>query len=468
MSGGLVKWWQAGRQLVGEVLAVTRSPRAWINRLRTVVYFFVLVWRGFVMNRCPIRAAALSYTTLLALVPLLAVALSLSKNFLAETSATVVPKLMDKVISYVAPQLELVPMPSDMVGPPAPGQAVISAQARQELIAKIQGFIENLHAGTIGAVATIFLIFVGVRLLMTVEQTFNDIWGVTQGRTIWKKIVYYWSAVTLGPLLVIFAAYWTGRAEFLQVMGAFGVVPGLERFVLRVLPFVLLWVGFALLYGLMPNTHVRWQAALAGGIFAGTLWQLNSWLSTLYVSRVVTYSRLYGTLGILPVFLVGLYFSWLFVLLGAQVSYAMQNVRNYLHQRAGERIDQHGRELLACRAVLRVCRQFLRGLPPLSVDELADEIGAPPQWLNQLVGRLEQHRLLMRVSASKPGIVPARPPEVITIHDVLEAVRHAPDAVVLEGSSGPLGCVEKLLAELNACERTAPANQNFRDLAARS
>ena len=96
------------------------------------------------------------------------------------------------------------------------------------------------------------------------------------------------------------------------------VVPGLEKFCLHLAPFVVLWIGFSLLYALMPNTQVRLHAAVVGGIVGGTLWQLNNLLNALYVSRVVTYSRIYGALGIVPVFLAGLYISWLIVLFGAQ------------------------------------------------------------------------------------------------------------------------------------------------------
>ena len=113
------------------------------------------------------------------------------------------------------------------------------------------------------------------------------------------------------------------------------------------------------MYGLMPNTRVRFHAAVIGGLVGGTLWQLNSQLSTMYLSRVVTYSKIYGGMGIVPVFLLGLYFSWLIVLLGAQVSFAAQNVHLYMQQRVSERMDQAQRELLACRVVLQVCASFL-------------------------------------------------------------------------------------------------------------
>jgi membrane protein len=416
------------------------------SKLRTALQFLLLVWRGFIENRCPIRAAALSYTTLLALVPLLAVVLSVSKNLLHDTSADLVPKLMDRVVAMAAPDL----------GKASPG-------AQQEAVAKIQSFIDNINAGALGTVGSLFLVFVAVRLLMAIEQTFNDIWGVPVGRSIWRKIVYYWTTITLGPLLLVFAEYLTGRTEALAMMGKLNVIPGFHQRLLQVAPFGVLWVAFSLMYGLMPNTHVRARAAIAGGIFGGTLWQINGWLNTLYVSRAVTYSRIYGAIGIIPVLLIGLYFSWLIVLLGAQVAYAAQHVRTYLQQRASERIDHRGRELIACRIVLVACEHFLRGAKPPTVDDLAEETGTPAKWLNQLVHRLAEGGILAQVDGDLDRIVPAQPPETLTVADVLEVVRTHPSSDNDRRRDGG-GSVEKLLANLDAALRSSPANQSFRDL----
>jgi membrane protein len=416
------------------------------HRLRLALQFLVLVWRGFVENRCPVRAAALSYTTLLALVPLLAVALSISKNFLHDTSAELVPKLMNRTLELVAPEL---------------GRA--SPESQAEAVAKIQSFIDRINAGALSTIGSLFLVFVAVRLLMAIEQAFNDIWGVPVGRSFWRKIVYYWTAVTLGPLLLMLAMYLTGRAEVLSVMGRLAVVPGIQKLLLQAGPFVVLWFAFSLMYGLMPNTRVRPKAALAGGVLAGTLWQVNTWLSALYVSRVVTYSKIYGALGVIPVLLVGLYFAWLIVLLGAQVAYAAQHVRTYLQQRASERMDHRGRELIACRIVLIACEHFLRGTKPPTVDELADKTGASAKWLNQLVHRLAEGGILAKVDGTQDGVVPARAPETLTVADVLEVVRTQPASDGEARRSGSES-VAKLLADLDAALRSSSANRRFSDL----
>jgi membrane protein len=430
-----------------------------LRRVRTAGQFLYLVGRGFADNRGPIRAAALAYTTLLALVPLLAVGLSLSKSLLHDTSAALVPKLMDQLVTQIAPALEYMPASGQAATATTGGHAVASAQSKREVVAQIQTFIDNINTGALSTIASIALVFIGVRLLMTIEQTFNDIWGITQGRSIWRKVVYYWSAITLGPLLLVGAVYLTGRAEFLGFVQQINVVPGLEKFALRLLPFILLWAGFTLLYALMPNTRVRFLPALAGGIVGGTLWQLNSLLSAMYMSRVMTYSKIYGALGILPIFLLGLYFSWLIILFGAQISFAVQNFRLYFQERAARRIDQQRRELLACRLVLHVCRHYLTGLEPLSVVEWAEQFNAPLQALHQIAQRLIQCGLLCE-TGDQAALLPARPPESFTVADMLRHLR-----VEDERSPATLDPVTDVLAKLAAAGQSSPSNLNFRDFA---
>lgn len=438
-----------------------------VKKLRTGAQFVYLVVRGFVGNRCPLRAAALCYTTLLALVPLLAVVFSISQSFLRNSSADVVPKVLDSIIAKVAPQLEYIPADGKAIAPAAKGQVVLSSEARRQVVENIQAFISNVNAGAVTTIGSLFLAFVAIRLLMTIEQTFNDIWGVQKGRSIWRKVVYYWTSITLGSVVLVSAVTVTGKAEFAQALGNFAFMPGFQRFLFQLAPYVILWAGFAFMYGLMPNTTVRPVAALIGGIVGGTLWQVNSLLSTMYLSRVVTYSKIYGALGILPVFLIGLYFSWLIVLFGAQVSFAVQNVKTYMQQLASEKIDQQGRELLACRMVLQVCHAFLRGQEPPSTQEIADQIHAPVQLLNQLVGRLTDGGVLRIVADRASGLAPARPPESITVTDVLHVVRtsHGDWGDVPDKRSTEL--VEKLLGDLYAAARDSSANSRFSDLAKR-
>ncbi|HTS18675.1 MAG TPA: YhjD/YihY/BrkB family envelope integrity protein [Verrucomicrobiae bacterium] len=463
----LALWQAKARQFLEGSLADGADTSPIVHRLRTAVNFITLVVRGFIQNRCPLRAAALCYTTLLALVPLLAVVFSVSKTFLRNASADLAPKVIDAIVAKVAPQLEYVPAntPSATTPLPAAGHVAVSAQARREVVNDVRTFIDNIDAGKLGAAGTILLALVAVRLLMTIEQTFNDIWGVAEGRSIWRKIVYYWTSITLGPLVVFGALAATGTAEYANVLNRLARTTAFHVVLLQLTPYVVLWLGFSLMYGLMPNTRVRLHAAVTGGLVAGTLWQLNSQLSAMYFSRVVSYSKIYGGLGVLPVFLLGLYFSWLIVLLGAQVSFAAQNVKLYMQQRITDRLDQTQRELLACRATLQVCNSFLRGLPPPTTETIANRLRAPLQAVNQLAHRLIEGGVLVEVARGDGGLLPAHPPESLTVADVLYVVRTNDGVWTNQPKHPSAEPVERILFELVSAARTAPANASFSDLA---
>lgn len=457
--------WQQVRDFLDRDPTDLDSYRPALRWLHTAWLFGQQVVLGFRDKRGPLRAAALCYTTLLALVPLLAVVFSVSKSFLRESSATVAPQLIDMLVAKVAPQLEVLPATGATNLAVKAGQIKVSDDARREVVQNIQQFIGNIDAGTLGAIGTVALIIVAIRLLMTIEETFNDIWGITKGRTIWRKVVYYWASVTLGPLVLLTALTMTGSSEFAQTLDKFVAFPFLERFLFKAIPYIILWLGFGALYGLMPNTTVRWWAAAAGGLVAGTLWQFNSILNTMYLSRVVTYSKIYGSLGIIPIFLVGMYFSWLIVLFGAQVSFAVQNHRAYLQQRASERIDQFGRERLACRLVLLVSRQFLNSLPPLSVEELANRLTVPGSLIRRLTDRLAIAGILTTTSGEPARIQPARQPDTITIADVLHILR---TNVGPANGKRDADIVDSLLGDLRNAERSANSNLRFSELAARA
>ena len=283
---------------------------------------------------------------------------------------------------------------------------------------KISGFIGNIHSGALGLTSTLALVFVAIGLLRTIEATFNDIWGVPRGRGWLTSIVQYWAAITLGPIVLVLAVgltsgpYYQKMAEWIGSRGALGSV------VFAALPFVVLSLGFALLYQLMPHTKVRWPAALAGGIVGGCLWQLNNKLSVTYVASAVSYSKIYGSLGLLPLFLAGLYFSWLILLFGAQVAYAYQNRRTYLQEKQSGNVHQLGREFVALRLMTRLAGDFQRGEKPSGTNELGAALAVPTRLVSQILQTLLHARLVVEVSGRDTAYAPARPLDQITLHEI--------------------------------------------------
>jgi membrane protein len=259
--------------------------------------------------------------------------------------------------------------------------------------------------------------------LSRIEDTFNDIWGVARGRSWFMRIVLYWGVISLAPMLLIVALglatgpHLEGTREFLTTM------PFVSNLIFRLLPVMVLCLTFALFYGLIPNTKVHWQAALAGGLAGGLLFHLNNLVSVLYVSRVVSNSRIYGSLGLVPVFMIGLYFGWLILLFGAQVAYAYQNRATYFEERQVENINQRGREFIALRLLTFIGQRFVRGELPPSASEIAAALAVPTRLVKQIMSTLSTARLVTEAAGPEPAYLPARPLETITCHDILLALR---------------------------------------------
>jgi len=415
------------------------------------LHFWVFVGRSFLRNRCPLRATALAYTTLLALVPLLAVSLGVSSSLL-KSDEQQTRQWIEQLVGQVAPQLGQLP-----------GTALEQAEAKQRMIEQIQDFIANIHSGALGASGTVALVFIAIGLLSTMEASFNDIWGVLRGRNWISRVIHYWATITLGPLVIIVAMGTAVSGRFLDA------APGLvQRLVVGLVPFVGLSLLFGLLYQLMPNTKVKWKAAILGALVAAALWILNSNFSVVFASRVVSASSIYGSLAVIPVFLIGIYISWIILLFGAQVAYAYQNLHAHVREQRNEGLCARGREFVALRMMVVVAERFQRGAPPVSLAELADGLEVSPRLVTRLVEPLCQARLLVEVNAPDPAYAPARPLESIRLEDMLEAVRSEgnPEVPTRPGESREI--LYGVYGEVRQAELRAAALITLRDLLERN
>ena len=237
------------------------------------------------------------------------------------------------------------------------------------------------------------------------------------------RIVLYWGVISLAPLLLVVALGLASGPHLDSTRKFIIQNPIASRLTFQFLPVIVLCLTFALFYMLMPNTKVRWKAALAGGLVGAILFYLNNLVSVLYVSRVVSNSKIYGSLGLVPVFMIGLYFSWLILLFGAQVAYAFQNRATYLEEKQIENINQRGREFVALRLMTCVALRFNRGEPSPNVSEIGKELGVPTRLVHQLMNTLCAARLVVEVAGPEPSYVPARPLDLISCHDILLAMR---------------------------------------------
>lgn len=418
------------------------------GRLERFVHFWVLVVTHFVRNRCLIRASALAYTSLLALIPLLAVIISIGSNLLKgedeeriyQAIASIAPGA--PVSKKISATNAIVTVPTNFANattveistnPPIatnelpvvaePSETRVSTQ--KEIASQLHSFVQNTRGGTLGVTATIVFIFIAIGMLSRVEETFNDIWGVSRGRNWLRRIVLYWTTITLGPLLLLTALGLTSSGHFQTAKNYFHQMPWFSGFIFSLLPLLVLWLAFSLIYVSVPNTKVKFSAAFVGGAMAGTLWHLNNAFGFLYVSRVVMNSKIYGSIGLVPVFMISLYFSWAILLLGAQIAYAFQNRLAYLQDKLADNINQRGREFIALRLMTVLGQHFQNGLPPASVVQISNELGVPSRLAQQIFHTLAVAHLVTEVSGAETAYVPARALDTINAHDILLALRTA-------------------------------------------
>lgn len=443
-----------------------------LTRFEKFVHFWVLVSKSFVRNRCPIRASALSYTTLLALIPMLAVAMSITSMFLKNKGTDQIREFVEQVVERLVPNnfsdafsLSIagpeygpqLPLPANDPGAASVGAtnlaltptneitsiavtnaesavgqtnnlATLKSDARVRAVQKqvadyIHQFIQNTYSGTLGVTGVVVLLWTAIVMLTRVEETFNDIWGVTRGRNWLSRVVLYWTTITLGPLLLVSALGLASGSYFQKTRALITAVPFLEPVVSQLLPIVVISVTFGMFYKLVPNTRVHFGAAFMGGALAGTAWHLFNLISLHLASRAVNASKIYGSLALFPLLMVGLYTAWVIVLFGAQVAYAFQNRESYLQERIAENVNQRGREFVALRLMTCIGQHYHQGLPPATVQLMSRELGIPTKLVQQVLQTLLAARLIVEVHGSEPGYAPARPLDTINGHHILLAMR---------------------------------------------
>lgn len=385
-----------------------------------------------------IRAAALSYSSLLSLGPMIAIVVLISGLVLGNKDPATLANGLQRVIGLVIPQVaqfdtaenknrsEVTPAPTSRME----GNKLVLVQsppADPELVKYIKTFISRSRSGAAGLIGVSTLLIIVIQLFTTIENTFNDIWGVRRGRSWLARIVYYWSAITLGALLFFAALTLFSAGTFVDVLlEKFALGAQLKSLVVWLLPFssvLLLVVVLTVFYRLIPNTRVRWTAAFTGALVVTGLLYLNNYLAFLYIRQIDFQKSLYGSVAILPILMLGLYAFWFFVLVGGQLTYAIQNVHYRSSQAAWHTINQFTREGLSLLVLLLIARRFKSCHPAFSVTQLAQHIRVPSQILNEGLNRLCDLGLIAELPPAEGSdqtdhrYQPARPLNKVTLHD---------------------------------------------------
>ena len=426
-------------------VADLRRGKALLYRASRLGYSTV---RGFLVNRLTVRAAALTYYSVLSIVPFLAFAFAVLKGFGAYATfieGTARPFLRETF---------------------GANPALLGS------LEQILQFVDRTGVSTLGAVGLLVLVYTCVSLLSSVEEALNEIWGATAKRSFLRQVTDYVTLLVTTPLLVVAAATGATAAQssrvvlFLRDALQLG---GVIDFLLHFTSLAVVAVAFFAIYMILPNVRTRPLSAAMGAAVAAVLWQGALVLYVRFQLGMSSYNALYSVLSAIPIFLVWTYVSWLVVLVGAQVAASHQNERVVRLRFRTRRADQALRETLAVVAAAHVARDFLSAGPPRSPAALAELLQLPTLMVEEILEALARAGLLAQTAAGREvRYLPARDLDTIRVSDVRDALRRDPRAEELRAELGRH--VEPgLLRVLSAAEEEdlrSPHNVTLRELSA--
>jgi len=361
-----------------------------------------LALRDFDEDKCQLRASALTFYSLLSIVPVMAMAFGIAKGFGFE-------KMLEKVL------LEKLP-----------GQEEVVTQ----VIGFAQTLLQNTQGGMIAGIGVAVLFWTVIKVLGNIEKSFNDIWGIKKARSMGRKFSDYLSIMLICPLLFIISSSVTVLITsqvklIMEKIALLGVLSPVILILLKILPFAVIWVLFSFIYVFMPNTKVYFKSAFVGGIVAGTLYQVVQWAYITFQIGVAKYNAIYGSFAALPLFLVWLQVSWLIVLLGAEISFARQNLETYEFEPDCLRVSYKFKKLLTLHIVQIIFKNFCDGGKPWSAARISQELETPIRLVRQLLFELVEAGILVETKqdgGEGTGYQPARCTEKMTIKDIIDGL----------------------------------------------
>ena len=404
----------------------------------------VLSLREFVSDKCSLRASALTFFSLLSIVPVFAMVFGIARGFGVE-----------KILK--AKLLE-------------------NTQGQQEVVMRMIQFSENLlqntQTGIIAGIGLVLLFWSVIQVLANIEESFNDIWAIKKQRSMGQKFTDYLTLMLVAPVFFVTASSVTVfvvsqvRRVALEVRGLEFVGPVL-LFGLQLLPFALFWGLLTFLYMFLPNGKIQFRSALLGGFVAGAVYQTVQWAYIYFQMGASSAGAVYGTFAALPLFLIWLQTSWLIVLYGAELAFAHQNEARFEFEPDCLNASEEFKKLCALR-IAQVCvSRFAAGLAPLSSEEIAEQLEMPLRLTNELLERLAKARLLNMAQGEderERHYQPARDIGEMTLQFVIREMEKAGTQDIPVAETPELESLRASLEAFDKALRKLPENTFLKDL----
>jgi membrane protein len=401
-------------------------------------------WRGFENHQCQLRASALTFFSLLSIVPIAAMAFGIAKGFDMQTILE--ERLLEKF------------------------------EGQEEVLAKVFDFantlLANTKGGVIAGVGVAVLFWTIIKVLGNIESSLNAIWGIRRPRSLSQKATDYLSVMLISPILLVASGSATifiaSQVTFItQKIALLGALSTVVSFILKFLPYSIMWALFTFIYIFMPNTKVNFKSGLFAGIIAGTIYQTVQLLYVTFQVGVAQYNAIYGSFAALPLFLVWMQLSWLIVLAGAELSYSHQHSDMLEFEPDIERVSPSFKKLLTLRVVSLLAKNFSQGLKSFSMSDISHATDIPKKLIQQILNDLTECGIIVETSNKQErevGYQPARDTDHLTINYVLDVMEKCgiPD-IPVEPAPELETLAESLKTFRDELEKS-PANRILRDI----
>jgi membrane protein len=380
---------------------LNRCPRKKFFLLRTL-RIIILAVRGFAEDKCNFRASALTFFSVLSIVPIIAMIFGVAKGFGFEEKVKV--ELLQKM------------------------------QGQEAVAEKILDFANKMlvkaNGGLITGIGVIVLFWTVISVLSNIEGSFNDIWGVKASRSFARKFSDYLSMMLICPILLVASSSLTvvigsQIKNILKSHPFFDFAGPVVLFLLNLLPYVTLWVVFTFIFIFMPNTKVKFKSGLLAGIVIGTILQLTQLIYIKFQIRVTEWSAIYGSFAALPLFLLWMQVSWLVVLFGAELSFAHQNVDTYEFEQECLSASNSFKKLIALLITQLLVKRFCNREKPLNDIKISQILELPIRLVRQVIFELVESGILSEIKTTnekEAAYQPATDVDMLTIQYVTDAI----------------------------------------------
>ncbi|HTX55236.1 MAG TPA: YihY/virulence factor BrkB family protein [Candidatus Baltobacteraceae bacterium] len=417
-----------------------RGKAALVRYLRIIL----AASKSFGEHRCQLRASALTFYSLLAIVPVAAMAFGIAKGF--QFDKLLQAKILERF----------------------PGQEAV--------LLEVFGFADNLlrdtKGGLIAGVGVILLFWSVIKVLGNIEESLNDIWGVPAPRSVSRKVTDYLSVMLVAPGLLVIAGSLTvfvatQLATLTQRIDWYGILGPVVHLILKLTPFAIMWVLFSFVYLFIPNRSIRYRSGVFAGIVAGTAYQLMQVIYVTFQVGVAKYNAIYGSFAALPLFLGWLQLSWLIVLAGAEISCQHQNVDRLEFAPDAARASAALKRLVALRVVNYLCQNFTTGNRPAPTQQIGARLDIPLRLAADVTRDLVDSGVLVEVadpSRADPAYLPARDPDLLTIKYVIDALDRRGVGSIPIGMTEEVQRIAHSLEVFGAAIEKSPDNRRLKDI----